>query len=166
MWLLWVGAEVAGAVGLGSTGAIGVGGDWVDGPFDPAFGGPFGVGGFAPTLDLHANPVLVQIHVLEFTEALIDAEDLYLGANVLFDAHQAPLGGPWLGVVQPGFGIDLLVEDPLALGLTGQCRIGGQVQDGASLGAYVVPTAGLLLNGGDAEWMAGGSLQLSVWFGG
>jgi hypothetical protein len=151
------------AVGIGSTAGLGTGGLFV---FDGDF---FGLGsslGFAPTLDIHANPVLIQIHVLEFTEALIDAEDIYLGANVLFAAHEAPLAGPWLGVVEPGFGIDLYAANDTAVAITGQCRLGAQVQEAAGLGVYVVPEVGIGITDGDADWIAGGTLQVSAWFGG
>ncbi len=160
--LLLLSAPTAHAVGIGSTAAIGVG--------DRFFGGDFfdlGAGlGFAPTLDIHANPVLVQIHVLEFTEALIDDEDIYLGANVLFGVHEAPVGGQWLGVVEPGFGVDLYAAGDTWIGLTGQCRLGAQVQEAAGLGVYVVPELGLGISDGDADWIAGGTLQVSAWFGG
>lgn len=158
--LSFLASPAAHAVGFGSTAAVGTGG-WQLGPFDLALGL-----GFAPTLDLHADPVLVQIHVLEFTEALIDDDDVYLGANVLFDAHDAPLGGQWLGVVQPGGGFDLYSAGDTAVAITGQCRLGAQTQDGAGFGVYVVPEVGLGLSDGDADWIAGGTLQVSAWFGG
>lgn len=154
MWM----ASAAHAVGIGSTGALGLGG-WGGGDlFD------FGSGGFAPSLDIRAEPVIVQIHVLEFTEALVDDEELYLGANVLFAAGASPLHGPWLGVVQPGFGFDI-VGDPLLLSLTGQCRLGVEAQEAAGVGLYVVPELGIALADNQSDWIAGGSLQLSVWFG-
>ncbi len=169
MVLVWAMTGVASALGVGSTGAIGVDG-WYGGDdffgVDGDFFGVMGSGGFAPSLDLRGGPVIVQIHALEFTEALIDDEELYLGANVLFGAHEASLVGPWLGVVQPGFGLDILATDPWLLGITGQCRLGAEVQQAAGIGAYVVPVVGILTADGDADWIAGGSVQLSVWFGG
>lgn len=157
-------ASPASAVGFGSTAGVGVAGSRFVGDGD--FFGLFGGLGFAPTLDIHADPVLVQIHALEFTEALIDAEDIYLGANVLFSVHDAPLGGQWLGVVEPGFGFDVYSAGDTTIALTGQCRLGGQVQDAAGLGVYVVPEVGIGINDGDADWIAGGTLQISAWFGG
>lgn len=160
--LLLLSSAPAHAVGVGTTAGLGTGGWFGDpGLFD------LGAGlGFAPTLDIHANPVLVQIHVLEFTEALIDAEDVYLGANVLFGVHEAPLGGQWLAVVEPGFGMDIYAAGDTYIQLTGQCRLGGQVQEAAGLGVYVVPEVGLGLTDGDVDWIAGGTLQVSAWFGG
>ena len=149
------------AVGIGSTAGIGTGG-----LFSGATFFDFRGSSFAPTLDIHANPVLVQIHVLEFTEALVDEEELYLGANVLFAAHEGALTGPWLGVVEPGFGVDLWATDPMWIGLTGQCRLGAQVQEAAGFGVYVVPELGLGISDGDVDWVAGGTLQVSAWFGG
>lgn len=159
--VLWMwAAGSAQAVGLGTTGALGLGG-WYDGDI---YLGDFGSGGFAPTFDIRAEPVIVQIHVLEFTEALIDSDELYLGANVLFAAGARPLHGPWLGVIQPGFGVDM-VGDPLVLAITGQSRFGIEAQDAAGVGLYVVPEVGIALGDDTSDWIAGGSLQLSVWFG-
>lgn len=163
--LLLLAAPEAHAVGVGSTIGLGSYNVFV---FDPNnYFGLWGGSGFAPTLDIHADPVLVQIHVLEFTEALIGNEDIYLGANVLFSAHDAPIGGQILGVVEPGVGFDLYTgNNDTTIAITGQCRLGGQIQEAAGLGLYVVPEAGFALNDGDAEWLAGGTLQISAWFGG
>jgi hypothetical protein len=163
---LLLAASDAHAFGVGSTGAIGIGGGLAG--FDPFdLGGGFGdrsTGGFVPTLDLHPSPVHIQIHVMELVSDLIDNEEIFLGANVYFDAVAQPLTGSWLGVVQPGFGIDIY-GDPLTIAITGECRLGPQVEEGAGFGVYVVPAVGIALDDGDAEWIAGGAIQLSAWFG-
>lgn len=154
-------ASDAWAVGVGSTAAIGTGG------FDLGLGlgggGDVSTGGFAPSLDLHFSPVHLQIHLLEFTEAL-SQEDIFVGVNMYFDAVSSQVAGPWIGVVQPGFGLDLY-GDPVTIALTGQCRLGPEASGSASFGVYVVPAVGILVADGDLEWIAGGSLQLSAWFG-
>ena len=159
--LLFVAAD-ARAMGVGSTAAIGVGGFG----FDLFGGGSLDVstGSFAPTLDLHPNPVHLQFHLLEFTSALINEETIFIGANVYFDAASMPVSGRWDGVVQPGFGLDLY-GDPVTIAITGQCRLGPQVQEAAGFGIYVVPAIGIAVDDGDARWLAGGSLQFSAWFG-
>lgn len=152
------------ALGFGSSAGIGtegfVGTDFADlGGFDVL------TGSFAPTFDLHATPVHVQFHVIEFTEQLVDNEELYIGANVYFDAVSKPLTGPFLGVFQPGFGVDLFA-DPFLMGITGQARLGPEVLDAAGFGIYVVPVLGLALTDDDVDWLAGGQLQISAWFSG
>ena len=154
-------ASDAWALGVGSTAGVGVGGFF---GFD-SFGGYSGsVGGFAPTLDLHTDPVHLQFHVLELTSALINDQALFIGANVYFDAAAMPVGGPWTGVVQPGFGLDLY-GSPVTVAITAECRLGPQMWESAGFGVYVVPAIGMALDDGDAFWLAGGTLQLSAWFG-
>jgi hypothetical protein len=165
MALLFVASD-ARAFGLGTTGALGLGGDLFGFDVFDFDAGAFDVstGGFAPTLDLHPDPVHVQIHVLELVSALIDDGDVFIGANVYFDAVAKPVSGNWTGVVQPGFGVDLY-GDPVTIAVTGECRLGPQVVDAAGFGIYVVPAIGIAIDDGDAFWLAGGSLQLSAWFG-
>ena len=51
----------------------------------------------------------MQIHIPEFLLALED-NGVQLGANVYGTVHDAKLAGGWTGVVQPGVGLDLLVN--------------------------------------------------------
>ena len=83
------------AIGVGSTAGIGVD-SWFTGGFGDL---GFFDGGFAPTLDLHANPVHVQIHVLEFTEALIDDEEIYAWDDPI------PLTGGHIGLTGSSDGL-------------------------------------------------------------
>lgn len=121
-------------------------------------------GGFPPSLDLVVDPAIVELHVLRTLDAAFDG-DLYVGANVYFDLANPTLAGPVTGAVQPGFSVDI-GADPTAISVAGECRLGAQAADGAGFGVYVVPAIGLLaVDGEDLALYAGGTLQISVWFG-
>jgi hypothetical protein len=135
------------AFGLGSS--VGVG-----------FGDPLG---FPPSFDLVLDPAIIQIHALQTIDAAVD-DQLYLGANVYFEVEIAPIGGPWYGTIQPGFSLDLL-GDPTTVVVAGEARLGLAAQDDAGFGLYVVPALGIAASDGDTELVAGGTLQVSVWFG-
>lgn len=154
-------ASPAWAVGVGSSFGIG-GGGWFGNPFDFGFG--LGAQGFGPSLDLVFDPVVLQIHALELVDAAADG-DLFVGANVYVSVHEAPVGGPFLGVVQPGASIDFW-GDPGVLAIAGECRLGAQAVEGAGFGVYVVPSLGIAVGDGDADLFGGGALQFSAWFGG
>ena len=154
-------ASPAWAVGVGSSFGIG-GGGWFGNPFDFGFG--FGSQGFGPSLDLVFDPVVLQLHVLELVDAVAD-EEVYLGGNVYVTVHDAPVGGPFLGVVQPGASVDLF-GDPTIIAVAGECRLGAQAVEGAGLGIYVVPSLGIVAGDGEADLFGGGALQVSAWFGG
>lgn len=121
-------------------------------------------GGFPPSLDLVVDPAIVQLHVLRTLDAAFDG-DLFIGANVYFDVANPVIAGPVSGAVQPGFSVDL-GADPTTISVAGECRLGAQAADRAGFGVYVVPAIGMLaVDGQDAELYAGGTLQISVWFG-
>lgn len=125
-----------------------------------------GQGGFSPSLDLHFEPVLLQIHVGEFLRELSE-EEVQLGANIYFTAAEAGLPGSISAVVQPGAGLDLFV-DPTVVRITAECRVGGQLaSDQGGFGIYVVPAVGLSLGEGapDNAFIVGGALQISAWLG-
>lgn len=145
-----LGASPAHALGVGSSVGVGTGGP----------------GLFLPSLDLHFEPMLLQIHVMEFFNQIDDNDQLYLGANLYVDAHQADLQGPWSGVVQPGGGLDLFI-DPTLMVLTGECRLGAEsANEAGGFGLYVVPALGIAFGDGvDGDLLAGGALQISAWFG-
>ncbi|HHO53147.1 MAG TPA: hypothetical protein ENK18_20300 [Deltaproteobacteria bacterium] len=147
---MMLGSSPAQAVGVGSS--VGV--------------GTTGPGLFLPSLDFHFDPILLQIHVMEFFNQIDDNDQLYLGANLYVDAHQADLKGPWSGVVQPGGGLDLYI-DPTIMVLTGECRLGAQTAtEAGGLGVYVVPSLGIAFGDNiDGDLLAGGALQISAWFG-
>lgn len=154
-------ASPAWAVGVGSTyafGGLGLGGN----AFDLGLG--LGYQGFGPSLDLHFEPFVIQIHVLELITTVADSE-LYLGANGYYQVHEADLGGAMTGVVQPGVSLDLW-GDPTIIAIAAECRLGGQLKSAAGLGVYVVPSFGIVAGDGDAELFGGGALQISAWFGG
>jgi hypothetical protein len=156
---LFLVAPQAHAFGVGTTGGFSTGG--VLDPFDLA--GAFGSRSFAPTLDLHFDPVLVQIHVLEFVDLVADGE-VFLGGNLYVNVHDASVGGPWAGVIQPGASVDL-IADPVILALAGECRFGFQAEGDMGFGVYVVPALGVVAGDGDGELYGGGTLQISVWAG-
>ncbi|MEZ4235877.1 MAG: hypothetical protein R3F59_06880 [Myxococcota bacterium] len=135
------------AFGLGSSVGIGFG--------DSA--------GFPPSFDLVLDPAIIQIHVLQTLDAAVD-DQLYLGANVYFEAEIAPVGGPWYATVQPGFSLDLL-GDPTTVVVAAEARLGLAAEDDAGFGVYVVPALGISASDGNTDLLAGGALQISVWFG-
>lgn len=145
------------ATGLGSSAGLGFGG--LAGRFGADF--DFVSRGFAPSFDLHTQPLVLQFHVLEFIDQLSD-EEIYLGANLYFDVFAAEISGPWIGVVQPGVSIDL-VGDPFIIGLAGECRLGAQAEGAMGFGIYVVPSLGFYTGAGDSDLMVGGTLQISSW---
>ncbi len=146
--LLLAAASPAWAVGVGSS-----------------VGAQFGnTGGFLPSLDLHFDPFVLQIHVLEFVNELTE-EDVRLGANFYGTAHATAFEGPWQGVVQPGVGLDIYA-DPFRLDLTGEVRLGAQTaNERGGFGIYVVPALGLRIDDNDDPLLAGGAVQISAWFG-
>ena len=139
------------AVGIGST--IGV-----DGIDDGV-----GNGSFRPTFDLVFDPVILQIHALDTLESAFH-DSLYLGVDVLVEVVEAPIAGPWSGVVQPGGGVDLFA-DPDGIAIAGECRLGIQAEESAGFGVYVVPAIGFVSGDGRGSLHAGGALQVSAWFG-
>lgn len=146
------------ALSLGSTWGFGSGFGFD--PFD--FDGVVRFG-FAPTLDIRADPVIGQIHALELVDAAVDGE-VYLGGNLYFEMHRAEVGGPWSGVVQPGLSLDLCC-DPIALAFGPEVRLGIEAASAAGFGVYVVPAIGVATGGDAADLYTGGTLQVSTWFG-
>lgn len=123
-------------------------------------------GGFVPSLDLHFEPVLIQIHVGEFLRELSE-EEVQLGANFYITAAEAGLPGSLTAVVQPGAGLDLFA-DPSVFRITGECRVGAQLaSDRGGFGLYVVPAFGFALGEGapDNQFIVGGAVQISAWLG-
>jgi hypothetical protein len=149
------------AIGVGTTAGLGSEGWSAGNPFDLGFA--FGARGFAPSLDLHFDPILLQLHVLELVDAAADGE-VFLGANLYVNVYDADIGGPWAGVIQPGASVDIL-GDPVILGLAGECRLGMQAEGGMGFGIYVVPAIGVVAGDGDGELYTGGTLQISLWAG-
>lgn len=120
--------------------------------------------GFLPSLDLHPGNTTVQIHALETVQALTN-ENLWLGANVYFNVAQVANTGSVIGVVEPGFGIDLQVVDGFYTIITGECRFGAMLPGESSLGIYAVPALGVQADENDVDLVIAATLQLSVWFG-
>lgn len=126
---------------------------------------PAALNAFSPSLDLRFEPVIIQIHIMEFLRELAD-EDVQIGANVLFRAHDAELGKRTKAVVEPGFGLDILANGDTMVAVTGDCRLGATINGAkAGFGVYVVPSIGLMFGDGDVDFGAGGGIQLSTWFG-
>jgi hypothetical protein len=151
---------VAASAGVGTTGALGT----ELSSTDNAWGGNWVRGAFWPTLDYRGDPVIVQIHVLEFLAALAQ-EDVFLGANIHLDLIEGAAMGQARGVIQPGVSVDIL-GDPfvLALGATG--RFGFETGSNVNVGAYIGPVLGLAFDDGDVGLLTGGSVQFSFWVGG
>ena len=124
-----------------------------------------GVGSFMPSFDVRTKPLVLQFHVLEFLDALEDG-DVFIGVNGYGTVHDADLGGPWVGEVQPGVGLDVFTAgDDLALNITAEARLGAALcNDNGGLGIYVVPMLGVTTLGED-PLLIGGGLQISSWFG-
>ncbi len=133
-------------------------------------GGP---GVFWPSFDVHADPIVLQIHALEFLDSLTD-DQVYFGANLYFDAGRRAFGrNGFEGVVQPGISLDI-AANPATLVLLGECRVGFEHStDGGGFGVYAVPALGVgvgepdLVPGvdDDSPLVVGGALQISAWLG-
>lgn len=150
------------ALGVGTTYSLGSGLPWDLGPFLDV--GAIGTsGGFLPSLDLHPGNVTVQIHALETLQVLAN-EELFLGANCFFGVVEQPNTGAALGVVEPGFGVDLWA-DPFVLIPTFETRIGVKVPGSMSWGVYAVPALGVAISDNDTDIVIAGGLQFSAWFG-
>ena len=151
---MFLAAPEAHALGVGTSVGLGTG--------DFASGGLF-----LPSLDLHFEPFVLQIHAMEFLNSVAD-DDLFIGANLYGEAMSADFKGPWKGTVQPGAGLDLFI-DPTVLRITGEVRVGAQTSSGdGGFGVYVVPALGILVGDNDViddPFVAGGALQISAWFG-
>ncbi len=153
------------AIGVGTTYGLGSGTGLA------GLGNLFGGGGFTlatsmgflPTLDLVPGGATVQIHVLETLGALSN-EEIFLGANAYFNVVQSATSGTAVGVVEPGFGIDLNI-DPVVLVVTGECRFGLTNSGDMSYGVYVVPALGIAVGDTDTDLVVAGTVQFSVWFG-
>jgi hypothetical protein len=127
-----------------------------------AFGFGEGINGFPPSFDLVIDPATVQIHALQTIDAAFD-DQLYLGANAYFEVEIAPIAEPWYATVQPGFSLDL-IGDPTTVIIAGEARLGIVADNDAGFGVYVVPALGIAASDGESELLAGGTLQVSVWF--
>lgn len=132
-------------------------------------GGP---GVFWPSFDIHADPVILQIHALEFLESLTN-DQVYIGANLYFDAGRRTLSDGMTAVAQPGLSLDVAAE-PGTLVLTGEVRVGFEhSSNGGGFGVYAVPALGVgvgnpsLIQGinDDSPLVVGGALQISAWLG-
>ena len=122
-------------------------------------------GGFLPTLDYRSDPLVLQFHVLEFAVLALETQDVFVGANIYYEAARGPIGGGWKGVAQPGAGIDIL-GDPFILTVTGEARFGAESGNNIGVGVYAVPALGVWVGDGDSGFVAGGALQFSIWLGG
>lgn len=120
--------------------------------------------GFLPSLDLHPGNATVQIHALETVQGLTN-ENLWLGANVYFNVAQVANTGSAVGVVEPGFGVDLQIVDYFYTVITGECRFGVMLPGEASAGIYAVPALGVAADENNVDIVIAATLQLSVWFG-
>lgn len=159
---LGLGASVdAHALGIGTTYALGNGLGWDLGPFLDIQ--QVTASGFLPSLDLHPGKVTVQIHVLE-TLQILSNEELFLGANCYFGVVEVPNAGNVVGVVEPGFGVDLWA-DPFSVAATFETRVGAKSPGGMSWGVYAVPALGVVISENDTDIVIAGTLQFSAWFG-
>ncbi|MEO0588384.1 MAG: hypothetical protein AAF078_12185 [Planctomycetota bacterium] len=132
-----------------------------------------GPGSFFPSFDVHADPIILQIHALEFLDSLTD-DQVYFGANLYFDAGRRSIGrNGFEGVVQPGISLDI-AADPGTLVFLGECRVGFEhTSDGGGFGIYAVPALGVgvgepdVIPGidDDSPLVVGGALQISAWLG-
>lgn len=154
------------AVQVGTSTAFSTSGFVLGNAFDFGLGDVFGARGFAPSLDLRSSTLHFQFHVLEFLSVLADDGGAFIGANGYYQLHTAPVGGAWMGVVQPGLSVDLWADNDLLLGLAAEARVGVEAAEDMGFGVYVVPSLGLAVGDGDTDLIAGGTLQFSAWFGG
>jgi len=132
-------------------------------------GGP---GFFWPSFDVHADPVVIQIHGLEFLDSLT-TNDVYFGGNLYFDAARNDFREAFDGVVQPGLSLDFQA-DPATLVLLVECRVGFEHDtSNGGFGVYAVPALGVGVGepqtiagvGDDGPFIVGGALQISAWLG-
>jgi hypothetical protein len=154
LWLVLVAAP-AQAADIGSSYWMG---------WRTAYGGPGLPTGFEsfPSLDIRTDDVIVQTYPIDLLVALTQ-EDAEISVNVFFPVHDAPVTDALTGVVQPGVSADLFT-DPFTLGVAAAVRLGVEAGQDAHVGAYVVPELGLVLVDGEAGLVAGGKLEMSVWF--
>ncbi len=134
-------------------------------PGGMSFGALGAPGGFLPSLDYRADPLVLQFHVLEFIGPLLETQDILLGANIYYEVGGGSVGGTWMGVVQPGGSIDIL-GDPFVIAAAAEVRVGAETASTMGLGFYVVPAFGVWAGQNDSGVLTGGALQVSAWFGG
>jgi hypothetical protein len=149
------------AAGVGTSYGLGDGGEIFD--FGDLFGGRAGWVRRLPSLDLRFEPLIVQLYPLDFLVALSN-EDILLTGTILVQAYDADIGDGWKGVIQPGALISVSDFDQFNLVLAGTSRFGAEKGQSGHLGVYVVPSLGLGIFDGEAELLAGGRLEFSVWF--
>lgn len=151
-------------VGLGTTMGLGSGQVVININGNGGVFGPGTAGGFLPSLDLHFDTFVLQIHALE-TLTLLSDNTIFLGANAYFEMFDQPLGGNFDVVIAPGGGLDL-IDDAFALTLTAEGRFGVRSRGGAGIGVFVVPALGVVVGDVDSDLVSSGTLQVSMWFGG
>ncbi|MCO4744467.1 MAG: hypothetical protein KC912_06760 [Proteobacteria bacterium] len=149
-------------VGFGTT--MGMGSSRITIDFNGNITPAMTAGGFLPTLDLHFDKFVLQVHLLETLDLLFN-EDIFLGANGYIEILDSPVGGSWSAVVAPGAGIDIL-GDPFVISATGEARFGVRSNGPAGVGVFVVPAVGVAVGDVDSDLVAAGTVQFSMWFGG
>ncbi len=117
-----------------------------------------------PSLDLRFDPVLVQFYPLDLMWHLADENIVLAGAVVFTEVVRQPAGGRWDGVVQPGAHVTVADFGGMYLQLNGLARVGVESGSTARVGAYVVPSMGFAYVEDDIGIVAGGRLEMSVWF--
>lgn len=156
-------AQEASAIELGTTAGFGTGGF---GFFGTRLGPGWGSRSFAPTFDLRTDALHFQFHVLDLLSTLNAGNGLFLGANGYYRLHEADVGGPWTGVIQPGGSVDLWIDDDAFIALAAEGRFGIEAVGSAGFGIYVVPALGIAIDRGTLDLVTGGTVQISAFFGG
>ena len=156
-------AAVALAV-LPSLAHAGVGLTWYTGP-------SFGSKGIwsnpmsLPTIDIHNEQMLIQLHALDLV-AWLPAKEIALGGDMFMTTRHLKVNEDIGGVIAPGGGLDILTDTGFnAFYVDGQAklRMGAQTQKGMGFGIYVVPGIGLGMGGGELDFLYSGQLQISIW---
>jgi hypothetical protein len=119
-----------------------------------------------PSLDIHTEGWLVQIHLLDVLSVAGPTKDINFGADVTKVALKRKVGNDIDGVIAPGVGFRL--DAPTSFKNAGfnavlQARMGAEVKQGMGIGLYVVPELGI---SNLASVSATGKRQIGVTYGG
>jgi len=151
-----------------SIAQAGVGLTWYTGPSGgtkAVYGDPM----YLPTIDIHSQKLLIQLHALDLV-AYLPAKYIALGGDVFVTTRHLKVNEDIGGVIATGGSLDLFTDtgfDAFDVGAQFKVRMGAQTQKGMGFGIYVVPGLGVgaVSSGGNSSMdiLASGQLQVSVW---
>lgn len=153
---------------LPSIAQAGVGLTWYTGP-SVGTRGYWADPVYLPTIDIHNQKMLVQLHALDLVAGL-PAKEIVLGGDLFMTTRHLKVNEDIGGVIAPGGGLDFAADtgfDVFDFDAQFKVRMGAQTQKGMGFGIYVVPGLGIgaVSAAGNTEFdvVASGELQISVW---